>query len=202
MVPLGHLLASQQRANHYEQLFRNERKKLSRAASKKIGPTTGIGDLQNQLSQSTSSASAFRAALETRISELNAQLAAGQGEIAAAHKHNTAIVQQKNTLVKCVRRMPDRIETEASKLNLQAVKEHGIISDAIRSCVQDLVSLNVPVDNVCAIIAAVTEALNVKLVGNLSAWSVGRIVKEGGIKAQLQVVDELKQAQSAFQKFY
>ncbi|KAJ6627742.1 hypothetical protein B0H10DRAFT_1664103, partial [Mycena sp. CBHHK59/15] len=49
---------------------------------------------------------------------------------------------------------------------------------------------------VSAIIQSIAEALNVNLVGDLSARSVGRVVKEGGVAAQLQLVDEIKLTKS------
>ncbi|KAJ7432104.1 hypothetical protein B0H11DRAFT_1890622 [Mycena galericulata] len=191
---VDNLLAARQRADHYERLFRNERKKLNRAASSKSDLQQQLSELKEELRISNGSTSAFTAELKARIHSLEAQIASCQKEITAVHKRNTTIVQQKNALSRRVGRFTDRVETAAKKLNSQSVKDHGVISQAMRTCIQDLVSANVPVDNVAFIVSTVAEALGVELIGDFTARSVGRIVKEGGVMAQLQIIDELKGA--------
>ncbi|KAJ7093409.1 hypothetical protein B0H15DRAFT_905275 [Mycena belliarum] len=124
------------------------------------------------------------------------QASANQKELVAVHQRNAELIRKKNALSRRVSRLPERINTAATKLNKQDVKQRGVISQAIRVCVQDLVAANVPVDNVSAIISAVAEALNVDLAGSLSARSVARIVKEGGVASQLQLASEIKGTQS------
>ncbi|KAJ7892116.1 hypothetical protein B0H14DRAFT_3428199 [Mycena olivaceomarginata] len=191
------LVAARNRADHYERLFRNERKKVNRATSRKEDVLRELSELQAQLQESRSSTSHFSATLEARIVCLTRELNTAQTELAAVHKRNAEIVKQKNSLKKRVYRLPDRIEMEAKKRNTQAIKDGGVISEAIRTCVRDLVAANVPVDNVAAVISSVAEAFDITLVGNLTARGVGRIVKEGGVLAELQIVDELQQTNSA-----
>ncbi|KAJ6616271.1 hypothetical protein B0H10DRAFT_1949298 [Mycena sp. CBHHK59/15] len=150
-----------------------------------------LNELCEQLCTSQNSSSEFTKNLEAQINTLTMQATVDWNEIFAVHTRNAKIVKQ-NTLAKQVSRVPRRFDKAVKELNSQYVKEHGVISDAMCTCIRDLVAGNVPVNNVSAIIWFVAEALNVNLVGDLSARSVGRVVKEGGVVAQLQLVDEIK----------
>ncbi|KAJ7192551.1 hypothetical protein GGX14DRAFT_379991, partial [Mycena pura] len=74
------------------------------------------------------------------------------------------------------------------------LKEDGIISTEIRTCVWDIVSLGAPTESVDKIIHAVAKGLNIQICDHISARSTGRIVIEGGVAAQLQIVDVIKNA--------
>ncbi|KAJ7494006.1 hypothetical protein FB451DRAFT_1020393 [Mycena latifolia] len=76
------------------------------------------------------------------------------------------------------------------KLSSQSLKDGGIISADIRACVRDIVAIGAPLEGVGKIIQAVAKALNVQINDTISTRSAGRIVIEGGVAAQLQIVDD------------
>ncbi|KAJ7620143.1 hypothetical protein FB45DRAFT_745577 [Roridomyces roridus] len=131
------------------------------------------------------------------MADITAELQDSQRELVRVHIRNADLVKQKNTLHRRVQRLPDRITAGVGKSTTQSFQDNGIISEAFRTCVRDLVTANVPVDNVTFVIRSVAEALGINLVGDMAARSVGRIVKEAGVLAQLQIVDELEQAKTA-----
>lgn len=70
------------------------------------------------------------------------------------------------------------------------MKEDGITSKEIRACVRDIVS-----ESISQIIHAVAKGLNIH---DISTRSAGRIVLEGGVAAQLQIADAVKNADRAY----
>jgi len=75
-------------------------------------------------------------------------------------------------------------------------KEDGIITDASRSMVRDLVAkLDVPVASVNGAVNVVASALGVRVEGCASSRSIRRIIGEAGVAAEVQLVDEIRQAE-------
>ena len=71
------------------------------------------------------------------------------------------------------------------------LKEDGVITDASRSMVRDLVAkLNVPIANVNGAVNTVAAALGVRVEGSASSRSIRRIVGEAGVAAEVQLVDQ------------
>ncbi|KAJ8586431.1 hypothetical protein M405DRAFT_864584 [Rhizopogon salebrosus TDB-379] len=76
-----------------------------------------------------------------------------------------------------------------------ALKEKGVFTDTSRAMVRDLVAnLDVPIQSVNATINVVAEALGVEVDGEASGRSIRRMVTEGGIAAETQLVDEISHA--------
>ncbi|KAG5634791.1 hypothetical protein H0H81_000764, partial [Sphagnurus paluster] len=73
------------------------------------------------------------------------------------------------------------------------LKEKGAISDAMQATIWKLVALNVPEGKICDVLHAVTKGYGVKVDGSVSVRTVGRIVKEGGVAADIQLVQEIEQ---------
>jgi hypothetical protein len=85
-----------------------------------------------------------------------------------------------------------RIHSTEATTNSFALKEKGIFTDTSRAMVRNMVAtLDVPIRSVNATINAVAEALGVEITGSVSGHSIRRIVAEGGVAAEAQLVDEM-----------
>jgi len=74
------------------------------------------------------------------------------------------------------------------------LKNKGAISDEARDMVRGLVAgNNVPVSQVSGVIKTVTAALGAEVKGEISTRSVARIMLEGDLAANIQLVDEAQQ---------
>ncbi|TBU38668.1 hypothetical protein BD309DRAFT_983517 [Dichomitus squalens] len=75
-------------------------------------------------------------------------------------------------------------------------KVNGVIPESIRTLVRDLVGLGLKVNLVKEAIMRMASAIGVRVEGDLSKRTASRAVKEGGVIAQMQVVEELQAADS------
>ncbi|TBU27031.1 hypothetical protein BD311DRAFT_789384 [Dichomitus squalens] len=76
-------------------------------------------------------------------------------------------------------------------------KVNGVVPEHIRALVRDLVGLGLKVNQVKKAITQMATAAGLTVEGNMSERTGGRVVKEGGIMAQMQVVEELQSADGA-----
>jgi hypothetical protein len=74
------------------------------------------------------------------------------------------------------------------------MKEKGIIKEACREMLRELQVLNVPVEKVNDVVHVVARGFGLKVKDKVSARAVGRIMWEGGIAAEIQLVHEIEQA--------
>ncbi|KAJ2923670.1 hypothetical protein H1R20_g13424, partial [Candolleomyces eurysporus] len=82
-------------------------------------------------------------------------------------------------------------------LGTVSLKEKGgAVSFPIRGVVRQLSALGIPESNTNQVIHTVGHGLGVKIEGDVSARTVGRIVAAGGLAAQVQIVDELQFAEN------
>ncbi|KAJ7484589.1 hypothetical protein FB451DRAFT_1169635 [Mycena latifolia] len=185
-------LAYKLRSEHYERQFRNERHKGNRAAAKSQDLQKRLNDLSSELSNLQGSSTAFGTALQQRLTETQAELAVTQKNLEKSNARNTDLTRSHAALTKRVSRIPGRIESGAAKLASQSLKQHGVISSEMRTCVRDLVAIGVPLESVSKMIHAIAKGLNIQIKDAISTRSAGRIVLEGGVAATLQIVDEIK----------
>jgi len=91
----------------------------------------------------------------------------------------------------------DSSDEEESAGTFQVKGEQGIVTNDARALARDLVRLGVPASNVNTVIRTVAQPMGITVEGNISDRTVRRVVLEGGIAAQVQVVDEVHRAESA-----
>ncbi|KAF8193696.1 hypothetical protein BJ912DRAFT_1091697 [Pholiota molesta] len=70
--------------------------------------------------------------------------------------------------------------------------DKGVVTDATRALIRDLVKIGLSVSHVSAAIKSVAHLLDVEVEGNVGIRSIGRIILEGGIASQMQIVEEVK----------
>ncbi|KAJ6527924.1 hypothetical protein B0H10DRAFT_1974199 [Mycena sp. CBHHK59/15] len=152
------------------------------------------------------------AVLQSRLASsetLKAELLATQLSLTDSCSRNNVLTAQNSTLANRakalamrIRRAPTQQARAAEKVkaasNVFKLQEKGIISEKSRELVTDLVALhNVPVSHVLGVIKSVARTVGVTLEGNISERSVGRVVLEGGIISQAQVIHEVQHAAGA-----
>jgi hypothetical protein len=122
-------------------------------------------------------------------------------EVSVLLTRNSTLVKQAKALSMRIRRAPTiqarAVEKVKAASHLFKLQQKGVITEASRELVTDLVSLhNVPVSRVLSVVRAVAATLGVQVDGDISERSVGRIVLEGGLISQAQIVHEIQSAAS------
>ncbi|KAF9478411.1 hypothetical protein BDN70DRAFT_767364, partial [Pholiota conissans] len=71
------------------------------------------------------------------------------------------------------------------------LKDKGVVSDSCRAMIRDLGAMNIPEEKTCNVIKTVAKGLGLQVVDTVSARTVGRIMKEGGLASTIQLVSEI-----------
>ncbi|KAF9233996.1 hypothetical protein BU15DRAFT_53177, partial [Melanogaster broomeanus] len=128
-------------------------------------------------------------------------------ELERLRQRNCLLTKRNHALTMHVSRTPlqkahavktaqEQMTRQSSSKSSFLLKENNIITEDSRAMIRELVAdLDVPVASIQGVIKAVAEGLQVPLEGRVSQRSIGRIVKEGGVAADVQLVDEVLQAQ-------
>jgi hypothetical protein len=74
------------------------------------------------------------------------------------------------------------------------MKDKGVIKEDCREMLRELQVLNVPVEKINAVIHVVAKGFGLNVKDQVSARAVGRIMREGGVAAQIQLVHEAEHA--------
>ncbi|KAJ7659487.1 hypothetical protein B0H17DRAFT_1145303 [Mycena rosella] len=173
-------LALERRSTTYEKRCRNLTRKVSRATDRHTQVLQLVEDLREELLSTRKSSSQYTASLQRQLADLTDELTQIKNNQLELHARHTQLARRKK---RCQRR---------SHLSSQSLKDGGIISPDIHACVRDLVAMGAPLEGVGKMIHAVAKGLNIHINNNISTRSAGRIVIEGGVAAQLQIVDAVK----------
>lgn len=127
-----------------------------------------------------------------------------------ARKTEATYLRKKNKALKMrvARTRASRL-TAAEKANQRESKRHerfhlknkGVVTDSTRALIRNLVKIGLSVGHVSAAIKEVANLLGVKLEGDIAPRSVRRIVLEGGIASEMQIVEEQKYTKSPLSYF-
>ncbi|TBU57720.1 hypothetical protein BD310DRAFT_949181 [Dichomitus squalens] len=145
---------------------------------------------------------------EAAISEHELTISLQQSE---ALRERIQLLQKENiSLQRRIERFPGQ-QTRAIEKAVEAATEcagsnaplvlrfkvNGVIPESIRTLVRDLVGLGLKVNLVKEAIMRMASAIGVRVEGDLSKRTASRAVKEGGVIAQMQVVEELQAADNS-----
>lgn len=186
-----------------------------------------IGALRSQLDQEQANASSQIHLLEGKIQSMTSQLETVTVQLSAVQHYNLQashclrstqhmlqdaqgqkehFLSRISTLLADWKHLDTRLRWANAKISnpkpakLQ-VKVGGIIADDVRHAIMDLYSLNIASNKILEAIRIVTDLLGVELVGTFSASSVLRIVGEGGVASEIQVVRASLEAKSKSSSF-
>ena len=91
-------------------------------------------------------------------------------------------------------------KTRASQADVPSgtlhLKEKGIIPDPVRALLCDLMSFGLKVSQNSHAVATIATAAGAEVEGEISRRSMLRIMKEGGVAAGMQIVDDVKSTDS------
>ncbi|KIJ31757.1 hypothetical protein M422DRAFT_185462, partial [Sphaerobolus stellatus SS14] len=82
--------------------------------------------------------------------------------------------------------------------SVQTLKQKGIIKDDVRDAVRDLITIGVSRNKIFAVLQRVFRLAGINLEGKLSPRSVSRMVLEGGVASDIQLVETVTTASGAF----
>lgn len=77
------------------------------------------------------------------------------------------------------------------KLKQVLFKEKGEISEKWRDIIREFVKLGMPAEHIGDALLAAAKGFGVSIGDWVSAWSISRIILEGGIAAKLQLAHEM-----------
>ncbi|KAG1769493.1 hypothetical protein EV702DRAFT_1202900 [Suillus placidus] len=174
----------------YERHYRSERKR----ASQKDNAAACLPEQLHSLQASSSNIAAGAQAAEAQLADTLQSVNHLKSRNETLTKWNCALTMRaacasaaKHHTIK-----KTRIHSTEATTNLFALKEKGIFTDTSCAMVRNMVAtLDVPIWSVNATINAMAEALGVEITGSVSGHSIRRIVAEGGVAAEAQLVDEM-----------
>ena len=150
-------------------------------------------NLQRKLNRSTSSHRKIR---EEHV-KIKQALTAVEEKLTGALESNTHLRKDKDALRKRLDRSNGSHEADILKSKTHRLKEKGgIISESSREMLRELGQCSVPVGRVNDVIQAVSRGLGVEVKDSVDKHSVARIIREGGVAAEMQAPYEIHLAQS------
>jgi len=171
------------RAHTYEKKYRNERKKLARKGK-------ALAAAQQRCMEVSTTCSASQSTLDT----LRAR------NLVLSRRNRTLTMRNSRAMKAKKRAMVEEVDQAGPKMSkpILKLKDKGNFTDESRTMVRDLVAtLNVPATSVNGVVQVVAGALGAEVEGAMSCRSVRRMVLEGGIAAEAQLVDEINQAEGS-----
>ncbi|KAG2742424.1 hypothetical protein P692DRAFT_201809737, partial [Suillus brevipes Sb2] len=174
-----------QKTKTYERHYRSERKRASRKDNAAACLQEQLHSLQASASNIAAGAQVAEAQLADTLQCVNRLKV--RNETLTKRNHALTMRAAKHHVIE-----KTRIHSTEATTNSFALKEKGIFTDTSRAMVRNMVAtLDVPIWSVNATINAVAEALSVEITGSVSGHSIRRIVAEGGVAAEAQLVDEM-----------
>jgi hypothetical protein len=105
-----------------------------------------------------------------------------------SHARAARVPQQKQ------RAVSKALEKAKAVPNERHLKHKGIVQEESREMIRDLQTLNVPVEKLNEVVHIVGKGFGLKVMDNVSARTIGRVMREGGVAAEMQIVHEIEQA--------
>ncbi|KAJ7897728.1 hypothetical protein B0H13DRAFT_1884566 [Mycena leptocephala] len=139
--------------------------------------------------------------LGAQVMELEAESSSLRNEVGSLKSIRSEMSKKLHAVKEKVRRFPTRLANNAKKAESRAaddlshtpflnLKEKGVIPDDTRDLINDLVALDgVRPHRVMGVLKRFAAKLGIPVQGDASDRSVRRVVKEGGVAAQMQFVE-------------
>lgn len=139
--------------------------------------------------------------LTMRVDTLQAETSSLRASLGSYKSARGEASKKLHVLTERLRRVPGRIDTAVTKATTKAreelsnifsftLKEKGVVPDATRDMINDLVALDgVRPNKVVGVLKCIARKLGIEVRGDVKPRTVGRIVREGGAAAQLQFVE-------------
>ncbi|KAE9392205.1 hypothetical protein BT96DRAFT_1000611 [Gymnopus androsaceus JB14] len=188
--------------NFYEKEYRKERKKAKRAK-------TSLDKARDKLETERAEWKDAKKSLKKQNQELEKELAKTRKRLETTEFKISDLCSNKENLRTDVSRLGKKVarveeqkekavlkasEKARQEVNTFAVKEDGIVSSTARDLSRDLVAIGLKPGMVGPALDRVLAAAGVEVKGNLSRTTVRCTVIEGGVAADLQLVDAMKES--------
>jgi hypothetical protein len=210
IVRQAELETARERAATYEKRFRNVSRQVSRTKAAKERLEERLDAVQAEAAAQLSKAATTIGSQSSTIESLHDTIDSQSDSISDAQQRLKASESRISDLTKRVHKLnmrdvrakakaagDDSSDEEESAGTFQVKGEQGIVTNDARALARDLVGLGVPASNVNTVIRTVAQPMGITVEGNISDRTVCCVVLEGGIAAQVQVVDEVHRAESA-----
>jgi len=170
---------------------------LGRFAS---GFETRIAELKRKLHnerRKLSRAENSKAALRTKAVNAETELVDAQADLARVTAQNEGLQRKAHASFMRGYRAPGRLRRDAEKSQTRFLKEKGVITDSSREMTRELVAeCSVPVTRVNKVIRTVARGFGITVKDTVDKHSVSRILLEGELASEIQLVSEMHNAGS------
>ncbi|KIJ30576.1 hypothetical protein M422DRAFT_267823 [Sphaerobolus stellatus SS14] len=183
-------LSSQDREMLYERKFRNERKRSLHAQKAVLGAQTAFIEVEASREQTLARLNST----EQMVEILDKQLDRTQEANTKLRKNNHALTMRVSRAHEQQGRAVAKVRDKTHTLKL---KEKGVVKDGIRDMTLKLDHLGVTTEKIGSVINCVAEGAGLQVDGSISGRTVRRVIKEGGVAAQLQIAEVMKEADNA-----
>ncbi|KAJ7149359.1 hypothetical protein C8R46DRAFT_916116 [Mycena filopes] len=194
----GELLQNaKRRADDYQKELYSTRKKLKRSHNTNANQTAVLAETR----QDNNHLQAQVNDLEDEVMGLAAEASSLRADVESQKSARQFLSKKLHVIGQKVRRIPDRLETAATKATAKAkdeishlfsfaLKEKGVVPDSTRDMITDLVALDgVRPSKVVGVLKRIAEKLGIAVSGDVSDRTVRRAVKEGGVASKMQFVE-------------
>lgn len=139
-----------------------------------------------------------------RLKVLEAELSMGEVQegLARADRRIDDLKRDNNRLRICASRADDCVSRVVEVERESSLEENRVIRDGVHNMVRELASLNVSVEHVVSVIHAVAKGVGVRVTDSLGLRSVRRIVLEGKVAGDIQLIHKMSTAKSKFVNLY
>jgi hypothetical protein len=86
------------------------------------------------------------------------------------------------------------LEKARATPNEHYMKVKGVVQDECREMLRDLQTLNVPVEKLNEVVHIVGRGFGLEIKDNVSICTIGRVMREGGVASEMQIVHEIDTA--------
>jgi hypothetical protein len=90
------------------------------------------------------------------------------------------------------------LEKSCAAPNERYMKVKGVVQDECREMLRDLQTLNVPVEKLNEVVHVVGRGFGLEIRDNVSTRTIGRVMREGGVASEMQIVREIDASKGAF----
>ena len=140
--------------------------------------------------------------LQTLLSHTQADLTGKETQLVTykkrVHKLRMQTSRLSDSQSRAVQSAVAKVSTERSTFKL---KEKGVITAPVRALTRELVHLGIPVAKIGSTIHTTAKTFGIPIEGSLTTRSVSRIMLEGGIAAEMQIIDEIHKSKGVFLLF-
>jgi len=150
------------------------------------------------------------AAHDASIEEFSQSLEKVNNDLQEIKTRNSVLLKENHNLKMKVSRFPGQkamavkrgVEKSQAEATAFQLKHKGVVTDDTRDMCLELLASGVPAAAVNSAIKTVSRHVGKEVKDSISAQTVGQVTTEGGIAAEIQIMDKIQSSKSKFFSFW